>query len=238
MQVPALREFMMGQGASKNVTLQSWDKIWAINKKFIDPVCPRHTGIEAQDAVRVTLAGVTDETVEVPKHVKNPDVGMKKQIRTGVAIIDQADALLLEDGMEITLMAWGNVIINKVHRSSDGKNGSKVDGVDATLHLEGDFKKTKLKLTWLADTDQNVPITLKHYGYLLTKTKLEEDEEFETFVNHDSERTIQALGDLNMRTLKAGDVIQLERRGYYIVDRAAHGDEPVVLIDIPSGKGK
>jgi glutamyl-tRNA synthetase len=41
-----------------------------------------------------------------------------------------------------------------------------------------------------------------------------------------------------MRTLKAGDVIQLERRGYYIVDRAAHGDEPVVLIDIPSGKGK
>lgn len=238
MQVPALREFMMGQGASKNVTLQSWDKIWAINKKFIDPVCPRHTGIEAQDAVRVTLAGVTEETVEVPKHVKNPDVGMKKQIRTGVAIIDQADALLLEDGMEITLMAWGNVIINKVHRSSDGKNGSKVDGVDATLHLEGDFKKTKLKLTWLADTDQNVPITLKHYGYLLTKTKLEEDEEFETFVNHDSERTIQALGDLNMRTLKAGDVIQLERRGYYIVDVAAHGDEPVVLIDIPSGKGK
>ncbi len=238
MQVPALREFMMGQGASKNVTLQSWDKIWAINKKFIDPVCPRHTGIEAQDAVRVTLAGVTEETVEVPKHVKNPDVGMKKQIRTGVAIIDQADALLLEDGMEITLMAWGNVIINEVHRSSDGKNGSKVDGVDATLHLEGDFKKTKLKLTWLADTDQNVPITLKHYGYLLTKTKLEEDEEFETFVNHDSERTIQALGDLNMRTLKAGDVIQLERRGYYIVDVAAHGDEPVVLIDIPSGKGK
>ncbi len=235
MQVPALREFMMAQGASKNVTLQSWDKIWTINKKLIDQVCPRHTGIEVQDAVRVTLAGVTEETVEVPKHVKNPDVGMKKQIRTDTAIIDQADALLLEDGMEITLMAWGNVIINKVHRNGDG---SKVESVDATLHLEGDFKKTKLKLTWLADTDQNVPITLKHYGYLLTKMKLEEDEEFEDIVNRNSERTIQALGDLNMGSLKAGDVIQLERRGYYIVDREARGGEPIVLIDIPDGKNK
>ena len=35
------------QGASKNVTYQEWDKIWAINKKVIDPVCPRHTAVEA-----------------------------------------------------------------------------------------------------------------------------------------------------------------------------------------------
>lgn len=27
------------------------------------------------------------------------------------------------------------------------------------------------------------------------------------------------LGDGNMRTLKAGDIIQLERKGYFIVDR-------------------
>ena len=235
MQVPALREFMLAQGASKNITLQSWDKIWTINKKLIDPVCPRHTGIEIQDAVRVTLSGVVDETVDVPKHVKNPDVGMKKQVRTGTVIIDQADAILLKDGDEITLMAWGNIIVNKVHRNADG---SKVEGVDATLHLQGDFKKTKLKLTWLADTDQNVPVTLKHYGYLLTKTKLEEDEEFEDFVNRNSERTIKAWGDLNMGSLKAGDVIQLERRGYYIVDREASSADGLVLLDIPDGKAK
>lgn len=25
---------------------QEWDKIWTINKKLIDPVCPRHTAVE------------------------------------------------------------------------------------------------------------------------------------------------------------------------------------------------
>jgi glutamyl-tRNA synthetase len=235
LQVPALREFMLSQGASKNITLQSWDKIWTMNKKLIDPVCPRHTGIEARDAVRVTLSGVQEERVEVPKHVKNPDVGMKTQIRTSTILIDQIDAILLEAGMEITLMAWGNCIIEKVRKSADG---TKVEGVEARLHLEGDFKKTKLKLTWLADTQENVPITLKHFGYLLKKTKLEEDEEFEDFVNRNSERTILALGDLNMKTLPVGEVIQLERRGYYIVDRDAASPEGLVLLDIPDGKHK
>lgn len=25
---------------------QEWDKIWTINKRVIDPVCPRHTAVE------------------------------------------------------------------------------------------------------------------------------------------------------------------------------------------------
>lgn len=37
---------LCSQGASKNVTYQEWDKIWSINKRLIDPVCPRHTAVE------------------------------------------------------------------------------------------------------------------------------------------------------------------------------------------------
>lgn len=33
MQIEALKEFIMEQGASKNNNLQQWDKIWAINKQ-------------------------------------------------------------------------------------------------------------------------------------------------------------------------------------------------------------
>ena len=43
------------QGASRNVTYQEWDKIWTINKKNIDPVCPRHTAVEEQGRVPVTI---------------------------------------------------------------------------------------------------------------------------------------------------------------------------------------
>lgn len=33
MTLQALKEFILSQGASKNVTLQEWDKIWTVNKK-------------------------------------------------------------------------------------------------------------------------------------------------------------------------------------------------------------
>ena len=42
LQLEALKEFILSQGASKNVTLQEWEKLWSINKRIIDPVCPRY----------------------------------------------------------------------------------------------------------------------------------------------------------------------------------------------------
>lgn len=56
----------------------------------------------------------------------------------------------------------------------------------AELHLEGDFKKTRLKLTWLAASADAPALELAYFGYLLTKRKLEEDDDFEQFVNRDS----------------------------------------------------
>ncbi len=42
-----------------------------------------------------------------------------------------------------------------------------------------------------------------------------------------------------MRTLQKGDVLQLERKGYYIVDvPAAKPGQPVVLFNIPDGRAK
>ena len=57
MQLSALREFILRQGASRNVTVQEWDKIWAMNKKVIDPVCPRFTALRSERKVRHGHAG-------------------------------------------------------------------------------------------------------------------------------------------------------------------------------------
>ena len=49
------------------------------------------------------------------------------------------------------------------------------------------------------------------------------------------------MGDVTLRTLRRGEVLQLERKGYFIVDRAydpAHPDLPMVLFNIPDGKAK
>lgn len=241
LQLEALKEFIISQGASKNTTFQEWDKIWTMNKKVIDPVCPRHTAVELDGRVSVTLQGGPDpqEVVEVPRHPKYPPAGMKKQLRSTLLWLDQQDALQLVQGEEVTLMAWGNAKIDKIQRSASNAEGKEVvEGVNATLHLEGDFKKTKLKLTWLAASDECPPIELHYFGYLITKKKLEEEDEFEEFVNKETRWVVKAVGDANMKNLAKGDVIQLERKGYFIVDVPFNGSDPIILFNIPDGRAK
>lgn len=49
----------------------------------------------------------------------------------------------------------------------------------------------------------------------------------------------EAVGDANMRSLQKGDVIQLERKGYYIVDQPlTKPGGQVVLFNIPDGRAK
>jgi hypothetical protein len=147
----------------------------------------------------------------------------------------------------------------------------------------------------------------QHFGYLITKKKLEEDDNFEDYVNRDTvsvaccccmgcciyqgmcigalppacaaccatfpacpfsanccsppaatprlpalfarllpsnlpqKWVTAAVGDANMRSLKQGEVIQLERKGYFAVDRAfdpAAAGQPIVLLNIPDGRAK
>lgn len=85
--MPALREFILAQGASKNVTYQEWDKIWSINKKLIDPICPRHTAVKAQAKVLLTLTDVSaTDYVTVDRHNKNPGAGKKVTERSPVRL--------------------------------------------------------------------------------------------------------------------------------------------------------
>jgi hypothetical protein len=37
MTVPALREFILRQGPSRNILNLEWGALWALNKKYIDP---------------------------------------------------------------------------------------------------------------------------------------------------------------------------------------------------------
>lgn len=56
---------------------------------------------------------------------------------------------------------------------------SRLEGV---LHLEGDVKTTKLKLTWLADISDLVPLRLVDFDHLISKKKLEEGDDIADFV--------------------------------------------------------
>ncbi|KAJ5223744.1 Glutamyl-tRNA synthetase class Ib archaeal/eukaryotic cytosolic [Penicillium chermesinum] len=238
MTIPALREFILKQGPSKAVTLFDWATIWATNKKYIDPVAPRHTAIVTKNVVKANVLGgpETPYTEQRAKHAKNEAVGMKTVAFSSSIILEQEDAKLFKQDEEITLMNWGNAIVRKISTDAEGN----VTGLELELHLAGDVKKTEKKVTWLSDAKEGpqlVPVELVDFDYLLKKDSLEEDDKLEDFLNYNTEFRDSALADANVAELKVGDIIQFDRKGFYRVDQAAAAGVPAVLFNIPTGKG-
>lgn len=133
-------------------------------------------------------------------------------------------------------MDWGNAFVRSISTSAEG-----ITELAMTLNLDGDFKKTKKKITWLSSSSPStplIPVTLLDYDYLITKKKLEEDDDVKNFLTPQTEFRVDAVADLNVANLKKGDIIQFERKGYYIVDKAfdASTSSAAELILIPDGK--
>uniref|UniRef100_H3D2X2 glutamate--tRNA ligase n=1 Tax=Tetraodon nigroviridis TaxID=99883 RepID=H3D2X2_TETNG len=243
MTVEGLKQFIAAQGGSRSVVNMEWDKIWAFNKKVIDPVAPRYTALSASYTVPVSIPEAKVEMKEVAKHPKNADVGMKEVWYGPRVLIEGADAETFSEGEMVTFINWGNLIITKINRGPAGK----VSSVEARLNLDNkDYKKTT-KITWLADTDAAplVPTVCVTYHPLITKAVLTKDDDFKDYINKNSKLEERMLGDPCLKSLRKGDVIQLQRRGFYICDQPFEPvspnscrESPCVLFYIPDGHVK
>ncbi|XP_023488492.2 bifunctional glutamate/proline--tRNA ligase isoform X1 [Equus caballus] len=250
MTVEGLKQFIAAQGSSRSVVNMEWDKIWAFNKKLralckkvIDPVAPRYVALLKKEVVLVNVPEAQEEMKEVAKHPKNPDVGLKPVWYSPKVFIEGADAETLSEGEMVTFINWGNINITKIHRNADGK----IVSLDAKLNLENkDYKKTT-KITWLAETARALPVpaVCVTYEHLITKPVLGKDEDFKQYVNKNSKHEELMLGDPCLKDLKKGDIIQLQRRGFFICDQPYEPvspyscrEAPCVLIFIPDGHTK
>ncbi|KAJ0982617.1 hypothetical protein J5N97_010872 [Dioscorea zingiberensis] len=234
LKIEALIQFILQQGASKNLNLMEWDKLWTINKKIVDPICPRHTAVFDDRRVIFSLSNGPEEPFVriIPRHKKYEGAGKKATTFTRRIWLDYADASSISEGEEVTLMDWGNAIIKEIKK----ENGI-VTELLGVLHLEGSVKTTKLKLTWLPETDELVNLSLVEFDHLIKKKKLEEDDDFLDNLNECTKKETTAIGDPNMRNLKRGEIIQLERKGYFRCDVPfLRPSKPIVLFAIPDGR--
>lgn len=234
MTVPALREFILRQGPSRNILNLEWGALWALNKKYIDPVAPRHTAVVEYGAVPCHVTGLeTPTNATKPKYVKNLDLGKKSIVYEKTILLEQIDAQSFQENEEITLMNWENAYVRRIIREDSGE---KVTWIHLELHLEGDVKKTK-KISWLASIQSNmIPDDLVSFDYLITKDKLEKEDTLEDFLAPNTELRTQAFADCNMTDLPKSTIIQFERKGYYKLDTEYSEGSRMVFFEIPSGK--
>ncbi|KAK4838325.1 hypothetical protein QYF36_012900 [Acer negundo] len=175
-----------------------WDKLWTINKKIIDSVCPRHTTVIEDRRVLLTLTNGPDEPFVriMPRHKKYEGAGKKETTFTKRIWLDHEDAKSVSVDEEVTLKDWGNAIVKEI-----------------------------------------INLTLVGFDYLITKKKLEEGDNFINVLKPCTRFESAALGDSNMRNLKPGEGLQLERKGYFICDVPFTTlSKPIVLFAIPDGR--
>ncbi|GKC31721.1 glutamate--tRNA ligase, cytoplasmic [Tanacetum coccineum] len=131
---------------------------------------------------------------------------------------------------------WRNASIKEIKKDSDGN----VTELNRVLPPEGSvYKSTKLKpLTWLPEINELAPLTLVEFGYLLKKNKLGDNENLIDAVNPNSKKEITAVRDENMRKLKHGEILLLERKGYFRCDVLFSPSKPIVLYAILDGRQK
>jgi len=237
MNVEALKSFILSQGASRRVITMEWDKFWSENKKVLEDLCPRYMGVTVSKAVTVYLenvaAEVTGHTVQI--HPQKAEMGNRVLRRFNEVIIDQFDAKTFKEGEEVTMLRWGNIKISRIESCAVSND---VTAIYASYDAAAtNFSKTK-KLTWLAKVPELVPCKIFEFDHLISKAKLTEEDAFQDFINPNSKAEYEALADPCLRTVQAGSVIQLERKGFFRVDQAYGGSasKPAVLFAIPDGK--
>ncbi|KAF4633511.1 hypothetical protein G7Y89_g4595 [Cudoniella acicularis] len=107
---------------------------------------------------------------------------------------------------------------------SKRKLAKLVIDIELELHLEGDVNKTEKNITWLSTDGQKlIPAKLVSFDYLLTKDKLEENDSWKDFLAEQTEFRSAAFCDANLAGCMTGDIIQLERKGYFRVNTTVRG---------------
>ncbi len=226
----AIKEFCERAGVAKRERVNEYALLEYCLRQDLENKAIRRMAV--LDPVKVVIENFPEETeyYEGPNHPADESRGTRKVPLTKEIFIERDD--FMEDppkkffrlglGREVRLRYAcyitctdvikddaGNIVELRATFDPESRGGSTPDG-----------RKVKGTIHWVSATE-NVSIEARHYEQLFTKTDPNEVEEGQTFldnINPNSEEKLTCYGEPELANAKAGEPIQFERKGYYVLD--------------------
>lgn len=200
--IEALQNFVSTTGFSKNCNDMTQEKMWMINKKFIDKLSSRFFALSndnSNDLVLININNNKDNFKQIFKYIKNPSLGQRRLYYSDKVYLNKQDWNMINTNEEITLMNWGNAI--------------KQNNDTLVLNLQGNFKTTKHKIIWLP---HNKYVKVRIYYYKDINDPIEIKEFY---------------GDYDLVNIKEKEYVQFMKMNYYMCTKSYDG-EYIELVEI------
>lgn len=180
-------------GATKSATSIDWSLIFSINRKFIEPKS-KHLFF-VQDPIKVTITNFTAQEVEISYHPKIDSLGKRKVTVKDVIYVSGDDRGLLKKGKILRLKDLYNIKITE--ETSKDEYEAEFQGYELLSDVP--------RIQWVSEY---VPVEIVKPEMLYLNNRIDKN----------SLKKIQGYGEINLKKLKVGEIIQLERFGYVKVN--------------------
>lgn len=194
----AIRRFVLSQGISKSEGVVTFDQVEAINRKLLDPISKRFFFVP--DPVKLLVDDAPAMEKELRLH-PTEDLGYRK-VKTGkIFYVPKDDVKKLKEGQSIRLKDLFNVKVKEIGKVIR----ARFEGVELKPGYE--------KIQWV--TEEHLPMVILKPDLLLKDGKY----------NEDSLKEIRGLVENNIKMVKEGEVVQMERFGFVKIERL--GEKPL-----------
>lgn len=195
----AINDFVLELGVTTSQSTIDVQRFDSKTREYLNKTTPRLMSI--LDPVRVVLTNVADDYLEeciVPNKPRDPAMGEHAVPFTKVLYIDRSD-FREEDSKGYFRLAPGKSVgllyaKHPIHCTGFKKDADgKVIEIECTYENEGEFKKPKTYIHWVADSPKhNSPV------------KLDELRIYERLFKHDNPETVEGgyLNDINEHSLE------------------------------------
>lgn len=190
----ALKQFVFQQGISKVESTVPFSLVESENRKVIDPVAKRLFFIP--NPVELVVDDAVSNTVSVPFHPRNEELGSRRIEINNVFYIPQSDVNKLKEFDVFRLKDLFNVSIKSI-------NEGKVVG----LYAGKDLIENSMKIQWVPDNYVKMTVFVPDI--------LMKDGRF----NEESLQQISGFAEPAVSQLKHGEIVQFERFGFVRIEK-------------------